>query len=214
LPGKDIFFLRELVLAALGHIKAHGLPSEAKTDWAAIGREINQELDELPARLHYDCLDAVREQQKDRATIYFNVYNAYFRGRLIPNLGFRWTTDTGLLEFACARDTTDRCVLVKWPSWDAVSSKPRDFSLVLSAKKEKEARRAWHDLPRIDRDFLRSVVMELPNFCHHYAERNASSRGQLPELVRQAKAITVAVQSLDQPSRKIAGIMSRAKAAR
>ncbi len=214
LPGKDIFFLRELVLAAVGHINAHGLPSEAKTDWAAIGREFIQEIDELPTRLHYDCLDAVREQQKDRASIYFNVYNAYFRGRLIPNLGFRWTTDTGLLEFAHARDTTDRCILVKWPSWDAVSGKPRDFSLVLSGENEKEARQAWHDVPKIDRDFLRSVVMELPSFCHHYAEQNASSRGQLPELVRQAKAMTLAVQSLDQPSRRFAGILGRAKATR
>jgi hypothetical protein len=214
LPGKDIFLLRELVLAALRHMSAHGLPSEAKTDWAAVGREFLAELDDLPKHLHYDCLDAVPEQNKDNKSIYFNIYNVYYRGRLIPNLGFRWTTNSQLLEFAYSKDTADRCFLVKWPAWDGSRGKPLDLSLVVSGTADSTTRERWLDLPLADRDLLSSIIRELPNFCHHYAEKNPAQHRSLPALLQQAGAISLAVQNLDQRPGWLPQILRRPSARR
>jgi hypothetical protein len=214
LPGKDIFLLRELVLAAIGHISAHGLPPEAKTDWAAVGREFLAELDDLPKHLHYDCLDAVPEQNKDGKSIYFNIYNVYYRGRLIPNLGFRWTTNSQLLEFAYSKDTTDRCFLVKWPAWDASRGKPLDLSLVLSGTADGATRECWLDLPLADRDLLGLIIRELPNFCHHYAEQNPTQHRSLPALLQQARAMSLAIQNLDQRPGWLPKILRRPSARR
>ena len=200
LPGRDIFLLRELLLAALGHMNAFGFPNGAESDWESIGREALQEIHELPERLHYDCLDAVPDDERAPKSIYFDVYNVYYRGRLIPDLGFRWNLDQEVIEIAHTTDTTGLCLLTKWPSRHPATGKPCDLRLDFSPDGEAATAGLWRALIGVDREFVRLLVLELRNFSHHYIEKLPGRSGQLPALHAQAHRVERNIESWDAGS--------------
>ena len=213
LPGRDIFLLRELLLAALGHMNAFGLPNGAESDWESIGREALQEIHELPERLHYDCLDAVPDDERAPKSIYFDVYNVYYRGRLIPDLGFRWNLDQEVIEIAHTTDTTGLCLLAKWPSRHPATGKPCDLPLDFSPSGEAATARLWRELMGGDRDFLRLLVRELCNFSHHYIEKLPGRSDQLRLLLAHARRVEGIIESWDAVSQALTAVQGVARAA-
>jgi hypothetical protein len=168
----DLFFIRDAVFLVYSDLRMVGLPKNSRTPWFLVAERLLQEMDELPERLHYDSVRvALRRSTNSELPFLFDVQNASFRGCVFSSLKFSWGPSLPGGRLILTLTDSARAPLTYWPQTD-------DGKLADAL----DIQPSWNKFTGRDRAFLRTILLEIPNFLVHAAQQHPTEADGLKRL--------------------------------
>ena len=181
----DLLLIREILMHLVTRLLEQGKRTNSHAGWSGVAARLIEQIEEAPERLHYDAVTCSLGVKGKGSAHGFIVHHAWFRGRLIPSLSFRWYPKAPL-GITIVRSGAE-APLLSWPvDPKGISSQELviDFSSSSSLAQVGETIRPMTDR---DKTLLINLIAELPNFLVHASTQHPEATMDLPKLQKQAR---------------------------
>jgi hypothetical protein len=161
----DLVFIGDAISLIHSDLDLNGLPGNGHTNWIQVAERLQQEIQEIPERLHYDSVRAeLKSPAGHESPFLFDVTNASFRGRVFPSLKIAWGPSIDGRRFSVRLADRAHPPLSYWPR--AADERLLD---------EINIRGCWNQFTGKDKALLRTIILEVPNFLVHAANQHPAS---------------------------------------
>jgi len=197
--GSDQYFIRFLASAlANALLNRHancspdGWEAVRVRKWLPVARALVQQLEQLPARLHYDNVSIAAGVQPGSWS--FDLSNVFFAGRSMAHLLCEWKPAGrgGRSEILLHLTHTSAAPLLAWPHHDD-HTPAIEVRVTLESAPWTTGRGAKFSALEIsDQDFLRSLARELPSLAGKLAAEQGLSTKEKNRLLKSAQRAAAA----------------------